>query len=299
MDRLNALHNKTSVVATDDMPYNPANILLQPSDLRALFDANGLEHVQFSNINLYRNAFVHKSYIAMKNDDFVSANEKCPAGCLPLQEMSYERLEFLGDAILGMIVARYFYERYPDQAEGFLSRMRTKVVNGKMLGHLAAKVGFPKFAIISRQIEDTQGRTNYKIMEDIFEAFIGALCMDFQADTNPINGIVPLTGIGYYIAELWVVNIMETHLDIVELIQERTNYKDMLVRHMQCTFQDMPRFLELSVDTRFNRKIFKYCVKDRAGAVIGTASGSSRKDAENVAALAALGYYGISVGTPT
>jgi ribonuclease-3 len=210
--------------------------------------------------------------------------------------MSYERLEFLGDAILGMIVARYLYERYPDQNEGFLSKMRTKIVNGKMLGHLAKEIGFPKFAIISKQIEESQGRDNYKTMEDIFEAFIGAVYMDFQDDPLKITStalarVEPFTGAGYHIAEVWVVTILERLLDFAELIQSNTNYKDMLVRYMQHTHQDAPRFFEISVEIRHGKKVFKYCVKDRAGSVIGTADGIAKKDAENNAARAALLYY--------
>lgn len=301
MHRLQALHNKTQDVQQGDLPYNASNVLLQEADLRSLFDIHGLNGVQFNNINLYRNAFVHRSYCTMKNADFDSGNERCPENCLPLQEMSYERLEFLGDAILGMVVARYLYERYPDQAEGFLSKMRTKIVNGKMLGHLASLVGFHKFALISKQIEDSQGRKNYKIMEDIFEAFIGALYMDFQLDhdvqTMPshLAAILPMSGAGYHIAETWIVSIMEKYLDFVELIQSRTNYKDMLSRWMQNTFQDAPRFFEVSVNVRNNKNVFTYCVKDRAGAVVGTASGASKKEAENNAAKAALTYYGQSV----
>lgn len=301
MNRLNALHNKTQEVATDELPYNPSNVLLGESDLRAFFDAHGLEGVPFKNLNLYRNAFVHKSYCTMKNDDFETGNDRCPPDCLPLQEMSYERLEFLGDAILGAVVARYLYDRFPDQAEGFLSKMRTKIVNGKMLGHLGERLGFPKFAIISKQIEQGQGRENYKIMEDIFEAFIGAVYMDFQTDNDmpgmPANAktVAPLTGVGYYMAETWVIHIMENYIDFAELIQQRTNFKDILVRYMQCTYQDAPRFFELSVVTRANKKVFKYCVKDRAGAVLGTAEGASRKEAENMAAKAALEYYGHTV----
>lgn len=294
-NRLHSLHNKTQETPTNELPYNQHNVLLQDQDLRNFFNSHNLEGVQPKNLNLYRNAFVHKSYCTMKNDDFESGNEKCPNGCLPLQEMSYERLEFLGDAILGMIVAHYLHERYPDQPEGFLSRMRTKIVNGKMLGHLAEKIGFPKFAIISKQIEETNGRDNYKIMEDIFEAFIGAVYIDFQADTVTVPNTSPLSGAGFYIAEIWVVSILEKYLDFAELIQQRTNFKDILVRYMQCTFQDAPRFYELSVFTRDNKKIFKYCVKDRAGAVLGTADGSSRKEAENLAAKAALVYYNQAV----
>lgn len=299
MHRLQALHNKTQEVAEAELPYNPSNVLLQVQDLRKLFDANGLQGVEFHNINLYRNAFVHRSYCTMKNDDFESGNERCPEGCLPLQEMSYERLEYLGDAILGMIVARYLYERYPDQPEGFLSRLRTKIVNGKMLGSLSEKVGFPKYAILSKQIEESQGRTNYKIMEDVFEAFIGAIYMDFQTPDDDVNlpkhlPFLPCSGAGYFVAEQWVVTILEKFLDFADLIQQKTNFKDMLVRHMQYTFQDAPRFFEVNVSVRPNTtcKVFTYCVKDRGGIVLGTATGTSRKDAENMAARAALTYYG-------
>ena len=298
--RIQNIHNKTQVVANEELPYNPANVLLQHDDLRALFDSNGLPNVPFHNINLYRNAFVHRSYCTMKNDDFESGNERCPVDCLPLQEMSYERLEFLGDAILGMVVARYLYERFPDQPEGFLSKLRTKIVNGKMLGFLSVKVGFPKYVILSKQIEESQGRSNYKIMEDVFEAFIGAIYMDFQTHLDDVKlpsniPVEPLSGSGYHIAEQWILHIVETHIDFPDLIQANTNFKDMLVRHMQHNAQDAPRFFEVNVVTKGNNKVFTYCVKDRGGAVLGTASAPSKKEAENLAAKAALSYYGISV----
>lgn len=300
MHRLQSLHNKTQEVADDELPYNPSNHLLQHDDLRKLFDQNGLENVEYHNINLYRNAFVHRSYCTMKNDDFESGNERCPPDCLPLQEMSYERLEFLGDSILGTVVAKYLYERYPDQAEGFLSKMRTKIVNGKMLGFLAEKVGFPPYVILSKQIEQSHGRTNYKIMEDVFEAFIGAICMDFQNVNDEVTlppniPIVPLSGAGHYIAEQWIITILEKYIDFADLIQQKNNYKDMLSQYMQHRFQDSPRFYEINVNMRNNIKVFKYCVKDRVGAVLGTGTGNSRKEAENNAAKAALEYYGQTV----
>lgn len=302
MNRIHNLHNKTQEVKTEELPYNPNNVLLTAEDLRQLLDKNGLCGIEFHNINLYRNAFVHKSYCTMKNDDFESGNERCPANCLPLQEMSYERLEFLGDAILGMVVARYLYDRYPDQNEGFLSKLRTKLVNGKMLGHLAGIVGFPRFAILSKQIEDASGRSNYKIMEDIFEAFIGALYIDFQQEDDAVtlpsairlpNG--PLTGSGYHVAEQWIIHILETNLDFAELIQSKTNYKDMLVRFMQHSFQDVPNFCEIGITTRNNQKVFEYCVKNKSGVVLGKATGASKKDAENTSAKNALLYYGQAI----
>lgn len=255
---------------------------MKEDDLRQFFDNNGLSDVQFNNIDLYRNAFVHKSYCTMKNADFDTGNQKCPGDCLPLQEMSYERLEFLGDSILGMIVAAYIYERFPEQNEGFLSKIRTKLVNGKMLGYLSDKVGFPKFAILSKQVEDANGRNNYKIMEDIFEAFIGALYMDCSDE-------------GFNIAKTWIIYIIENYIDFSELIMSRTNYKDLLVSYMQHHLQDQPKFYEINITTKDSNKVFNYCIKDKNNTVIATAKGPTKKDAENNVSFEALKYYNVSV----
>lgn len=300
MSRLLSLHNKTQEVGETDLPYNPNNRLLMAEDLRALFDEHGLQGVAFNNLYLYRTACVHRSYCTMKNDDVVSGNDRCPDDCIPLQEVSYERLEFLGDSILGMVIARYLYERFPDRPEGFLSGMRTKLVNGRMLGDLADKMGIPKFAIISKQIETAQGRNNFKIMEDIFEALIGAIYVDFQDHEVRLPEDVrlpfgPLSGAGYYVAEQWIVSIIEKYVDFAELICARNNFKDMLVKYMQHASHDAPRFFEIEVrvvDPKTHAKEFTYCVKDRTGAILGTAKGGSKKEAENMAAKKALEYYG-------
>jgi ribonuclease III len=294
MNRLNNLHNKTQEIPESELPYNPNNVLPNTEDIRYFFDNHGLMSVPINNINLYRNAFVHRSYCTMKNDDFKSGNERCPDNCLPLQEMSYERLEFIGDSILGMVTACYLYQRYPDQAEGFLSKLRTKLVNGKMLGYLSEKIGFPKFVLLSKQVEEVQGRLNYKIMEDVFEAFIGAIYMDFNDEGVQINNMAlqPLSGSGYYMAEKWIITIFEKYLDFAELIQIKNNFKDMLVQYMQHTYQDSPKFYEYHIHTENNQKVFTYCVKDKSGLVLGKAKGFSKKEAENNAAKEALIYYG-------
>jgi len=297
MKKIESIHNKTKELTDEELPFNPKNLLLKEEDLKEFFNNNGLNGVQYNNLNLYRNAFIHKSYCSMKNTDFVSSNSKCPLNCIPLQDVSYERLEFLGDAILNLIVANYLYMRFPEENEGFLSKIRTRIVNGKMLGSLAEKIGFNKFAIISKQVEDANGRSNYKIMEDIFEAFIGAIYIDFQTTND--NVILPkhlpvlaLSGSGYHIAELWIISIIENHIDFSDLILQKTNYKDMLVNYTQQTYQFTPRYFELNIITKDNTKIFNYCIKDRSGTSIATATGFSKKEAENNVSKEALKYYG-------
>lgn len=282
MKKIVNIHNKTKEITEELSPFNNNNILLDDNSLNCFFTDHNVDY-RFKNINLFRNAFVHKSYCCMKNRDFTTGNLSCPDDCLPLQEMPYERLEFLGDSILGYTIAKYMYIRYPDQPEGFLSKMRTKIVNGKMLGYLSENIGFPKYAIISKQIEDINGRTNYKIMEDIFEAFIGALFID----SNDIT-----------IVEKWIINVIEKHIDFVDLIMKNTNYKDSLISYMQNRYQDMPRFFETNVShNNFSQKIFTYIVKDRNNNILGSANGTNKKEAENNCAYEALKYYGIDTSS--
>lgn len=137
-------------------------------------------------------------------------------------------------------------------------------------------------------------------MEDIFEAFIGALYLDYQSEDDevilPKNiKLSPMTGVGYYVVESWLIYIIENYIDFSELIRVKNNYKDMLTSHMQNYLQDIPQFKEISVSTRDNYKIFNYCVKDRNGTIISTSTGKSKKEAENNAALEALKYYNINV----
>jgi ribonuclease-3 len=281
MLRINSLHNKTKELDINEMPYNNKNYLLTNDDLLTIFKNNGLENVTINNINLFRTAFVHQSYCTMKNLDFKNSNLKCPEDCLPLQDMSYERLEYLGDSILEMIVSSYLFERYPDQNEGFLSKLRTKIVNGKMLGFLANKLGLNKFAIISKQVEESNGRNNYKIMEDIFEALLGALFID--NDNN------------YDIVYNFVISILENNLDFSDLITTKNNYKDILIYYMQHHLQDVPKFYEIDIVTKDNSKIFTYCIKNNSNTVIAKSTGNSKKEAENNTAHEALKYYSVDI----
>jgi len=300
MKRIQGIHNKTREIEITNQPYNNKNVLLQSKDLTTIFNQNGLNGITFKNIDLYRVAFVHKSYCTMKNIDFDKSNVNCPPDCLPLQDMSYERLEFLGDSLIGMIVANYLYTRFPDQNEGFLSKIRTKIVNGRMLGYLSEKIGFPKFAILSKQVEESGGRNNFKIMEDIFEAFIGALFLDFQTESDKVQlpnaiTIAPFTGAGYFIVENFLIYIIENYIDFCELIRIQNNYKDMLVSYMMHNLQDIPKFYEVKVLMKDNVRIFTYCIKDRNNAIIATSTGSNKKEAENNTAKEALLYYNVDI----
>lgn len=254
------------------LPYNPHNRLVCEDDLKKLLNPYISE---YQNISIYRKCFVHKSYCTRKNENFVDGNANCPSNCLPLQEESNERLEFLGDALLNAVVADYLFERYPDENEGFLTRIRTKIVNGKMLAKLSKIIGLPPYILLSIQIEENQGRENHNILEDAFEAFIAAIYLDNPSD-------------GYDKVKSWIIGIVEDNLDFSELICQNTNYKDIFLKQYQQVHGYIPKFYEQDIEIRNHVKTYVMCLKDNTGNVLSVGRGGTKKDAENDAAHKAL-----------
>jgi ribonuclease-3 len=119
--------------------------------------------VQFANKDLLMQAFVHRSYLNENPDFKLDQNE---------------RLEFLGDAVLELVVTEYLYGRYPDKAEGELTNWRAALVNAKMLMKVAEELGFNDFLLLSRGESREIGKARQYILANTFEAFTGALYLD-------------------------------------------------------------------------------------------------------------------------
>jgi len=278
----------------EEVPYNNCNILIEQNQLIDILKRFHVDNPP-NDISIYRKAFLHRSYCTRKNDNFINGNTRCPNDCIPLQEESNERLEFLGDSIMNFVIADYLFERYPDVNEGFLTKMRTRLVNGNMMAKLSEKIGLGKYVIISKQIEANAGRLNKNILEDVFEAFVGAIYMDYNSFTINTSGKIPMldgTGTGFQTVYKWIVAVIETIVDFSELVKQKSNPKDTLVKHCQHTFQWIPNFYELDVSEKNNKKIHTVCVKNNKGDIIATAKGDSRKLAEFETATKALKYFG-------
>ncbi|PNH12524.1 putative ribonuclease 3 [Tetrabaena socialis] len=263
------------MTSTDSTPFNPCNRLITPSEIHALLSKYGVADEPLDCAEYFK-SMVHRSYCTRKNENFISGNLQCPANCLPLQEESNERLELLGDAVLNLVVAEYLFERFPTENEGFLTRMRSKIVNGHMLSELSLMVGLDKYVIISKQIEENDGRRNRKIMEDCFESFLGAMYLS----------------IAFAKTRTWFVTFLEANVDVTELVLTQNNYKDMLAKYMQHNYHSAPKF---SDDVGRSTSKFKVIVKNAKDVVVGSGTGPTRKMAEEDASKAALRYYGVSV----
>ena len=151
------------------------------------------------NISLYQQAFFHSS-VSVKRSGAVVSNE---------------RLEFLGDAVLGAIVADYLFKMYPYKDEGFLTQTRSRIVNGQKLKELALKFGFNNFLKASLSKEE---KIKSSAFGDAFEAFIGAIYLD----------------LGYNKTKNFVVSkILKIHVDIESIINTNADYKSQLQIHCQ------------------------------------------------------------------
>ena len=275
----------SNVVVKTFCPWNPKNRELTPSDAIPILKRYGWKG-RFTDFKLFAQACVHKSYVnrpELWEEAGQSANEVTvlaarPEDCLPLREDDNEELEFLGDRVLGLCVATYLTKRYPGQGEGFLTRILSRIVNNKQLGKLAKKIGLSPWIILSRHMEEMcDGRNNLRIQGSLFEAWIGALYHQ-EADV----------GRGFQVCNDLLIQIIEKHIDFVQIITEDTNYKDQLLRLFQAKFHVPPRYKEVAVQGPPHDREFTMGVLDPHDVVLATATARNKKVAEQEASRLTL-----------
>jgi ribonuclease-3 len=284
--------------------YNENNFYITKEIIQSILKKADI-NIEINNLNLWQQAFIHKSYC--KNNDFLK-NEKFYGNIdafdiensdykhiMRLQDDSNEVIEWLGDGIIQSVVAIYLYQRYKNQREGFLTKIRSKLVKTETLSKLALYLNFDKYLIVSKHIEVIcNGRKNSRILEDSFEAFVGALYNDFSTSLGHAES--------YNLCSKFIINLIEKNIDITELIINDDNYKDQLMRYYQKTYNGkFPVYEQKTLITSINdngivNKKFHMFVRDIDNNIIGEGIARSKKEAEQKAANAALKFFGISNG---
>jgi ribonuclease III len=213
------------------IPYNPNNVLISDIDIKNLLLKYGIKIDKVNHIEYFHKAFTHKSYLKkdiIPKEVLIRAKEELgnPPNLLELRDESYERLEYLGDRVIKLIVSKYLFLRYPNEDEGFMTRLQTKIEDKTNLTVMSKEIGLDKWFIIARQIELTHGRNLDKIHEDVFEAFIGALFLS--------NGYEPCL--------LLLINLLETMIDYSDKLYCDSNYKDKLLRLYHSNSWKYPKY---------------------------------------------------------
>ena len=195
------------------------------------------------NLALYKQAMRHSS-VASVNEQGI--------------KNSYERLEYLGDAILGMIVAEYLYLTYPFKEEGFLTEIRAKIVNRESLNRLGQKIGLKELVQYNQH-----SRAHRSVYGDCMEALIGAVYLDHGFE---------------YSKKFVVKKLIKPHYDLDELISRITNYKSRLLEWSQKENKDLRFEIISEEDRKFTAQVF---LNDQA---MAKGFGFSKKKAEQDAA---------------
>jgi ribonuclease-3 len=255
-------------------PWNPNNRDIPISEIVRI------AKYQPKRLDMYRQACVHKSFVAReehKQDQIVAPR---PADCMDLKPADNEHLEFVGDGILEGIVGDYLERRYPGEGEGFWTSLRSELVNNEHLGSLALKMGMGPWLIMSRHMEEVcNGRHNKRMMGSMLEAWIAAMYRDRSLD-DPKSA--------FWYVQQWFIGVIETYVDFGDLISTNTNYKDQLLRYYQSTYHQPPKYKEVSFEGPLHNRIFTMGVLTIDGKVLTTATARNKKDAEQEASRLAL-----------
>lgn len=235
-------------------PYNTLNKEITLSDVQSILRKYGI-FAKVNNFELYRRAFVHRSYTKRPLLENEKANIKiveCPKNCLKLSTKSNERLEFIGDGVLELITKYYLYRRFPKADEGFMTEKKIALVKNEHIGKVSYEMRLHNWLILSRHAEEKKTRTNLKKLGCLFEAFIGALFLDFnKISVNDEDGWfqnVFVTGPGFQMAQVFVEKVFEEHVDWMTLIKTDDNYKNILQVKIQKEFKTTPEYLEINRD---------------------------------------------------
>ena len=210
--------------------------------------------IPYHDIEIFKQAFTHTSY----------ANEN------KLKNHDYERLEFLGDAVLQYHVSRYLFDLYPTMPEGRLTKLRSKLVREESLARFARELDLGTYIYLGAGEINNGGRDRDSVLADIFEAFMGAICHD--------------CGMEY--VDMMLKKTIYRHVNDVNY-DDITDFKTKLQELIQADQRKTVTYELLSATGPSNNPVFDRAVR-MDDMILGTGIGSSKKRAEQQAAKDAL-----------
>jgi ribonuclease-3 len=214
-------------------------------------------------LTLLKAALTHKSYLRRNFGD-----HKTPS--------PFERMEFLGDSILGFIVSKELFARHPDEQEGKLSKLKSKIVSETYLTFKANALDLGKYLLLSPEEQQSGGAKKPSILSDTVEALICAIYLD--------SGISSATR--------FIKNQILTDYETTVNRNELVNYKSILQEHLQSRSEEPPRYITIAEEGPEHNKTF--VVEARQGnELLGRGKGGTKKNAQQEAARAACQKLGI------
>lgn len=210
---------------------------------------------EFINKQLFRQAFIHRSYLN-ETKEVLTSNE---------------RLEFLGDSILSFVVSEFLFQTYPHFNEGILTNIRSLVVNTKSLAGIARDYKFGEYLMLSRGEEESKGRQNESLLANSVEAFLGALYLDQDLEA----------------IKKFILPIFTPKIEDIVKNKAFKDPKSLLQEHVQAQKQNSPQYKVLQEEGPPHAKVFTIGVFVQ-NELVGQGTGKSKQEAEENAAKQAL-----------
>jgi dsRNA-specific ribonuclease len=273
---------------------NEHNILITNKYIENLLKKYGDNTYKIKNLANFQKAVTHTSYLKRDSDFYKEKTSKSknktllepigdPSKAIPLQNQSYERLEFLGDAVIHLILAKYLFKRYENQQEGFMTKLRTKIENSDTLALLCSSIDLSKYILLSKYIEINNGReNNNSILEDAFESFMGALVLEA----------------GFDVCDKFMIALLEQKVDFAMLLRDETNFKDLLLQYFHKEKYEDPTYGVMDISGPDHNRTFTMYVKCRKrptddGDIVGFGLATSKRASEQASAREALVHFGV------
>jgi len=241
--------------------FRPQNKNLPPQNIQVSFPTEKFSRLEkilsttIGNRNYYVEAFVHRSYLE-ENDQFTFSNE---------------RLEYLGDSVLNLVIGEFLFNKFPNEEEGFLTKVRAKMVNRNALSSVAENIHLGDYIILGSNIPKTITQNSKSILSDSLEALIGALYLDKGIETC---------------RSFILSKVVEPMLKEGEHLVDE-NYKSQLLEYAQANKLANPTYQIIKEEGPHHDKTFTVEVLIGEN-VLGKGKGKSKKEAEQFAAMTAL-----------
>jgi ribonuclease-3 len=231
---------------------HPANQILTPQKFNQLEKLIG---ATIKDKSFYIQALMHRSFLEELEDE----------------DKSNERMEFLGDSVLSLVVAEYLFNNFPDEEEGFLTKIRAKLVNRFALSDAAEEIGLENFVLINQNLTNSFARASKTVLSDAFEALIGAIYLD----------------LGLNIAKKFIYKVLINPVVKDGEYLKDENYKSQLLEYAQANKLDPPSYIVIKEDGPQHDRTFT--IKVTVGETFeGIGDGKNKKTAEQNAAKSTL-----------
>ena len=208
--------------------------------------------VSFDDLNLLQRSLTHKSHANEKRDLDIKNNE---------------RLEFLGDSVLDLVVSEYMFFKYPEHPEGELAKIRSVVVSAPVLAQKANEINLGDYLLLGKGEEMTGGRRRDSILADAFEALVGGIYLDQ----------------GLAVVEKFILDLLLSDITRVETGEHIHDYKTLLQEIVQKESNSRPEYNVIKEEGPDHNKKFTVQVNFE-DEVVGVGRGSSKKEAQQNAA---------------